>query len=87
MSILAFGEDKALKYGDIVSKRLAGKVISKRMCDEGLPGSLRYEAEQLHIDNFDLWTLLETLEGMCHMGTAKEIDDSHYKVLEKEKRK
>lgn len=78
-----FGKEEALKYGDIVREKLAGKIISKRSSDDGLPGSLSYEAEQLHIEGFNLWTFLYTLEGMCRLGTAKEIDDSHYLITTK----
>ena len=77
-----FGKEEAQKYGAIVKKQLSGKIISKRKVDDGKPGSLRYESELLQIDGFDLFTLLETLEGMCHTGDAVEIDDSHYKVIQ-----
>lgn len=76
-----FGKEQADKYGKMVQDKLKGKVISKRQADDGEPGSLRYESEELNIDDFDMWTLLETLEGMCYQGMATEIDDSHYKVL------
>ena len=78
-----FGKEEAEKYGNIVSKRLSGKVISKRAVDGDKPNGLRYEAEHLGIvdKDFDLFTLLRTLEGMCALGMAKEIDDCHYKVL------
>ncbi len=79
--LFEFGMEEASLYGEIISTRLSGKVISKRMCDDGKPGSLKYEAEKLNISGFDLFTLLSALEGMCRMGLAKEIDDSHYKVL------
>ena len=77
---LVFGAEMAEKYGATVSEKLAGKTISKRKADDGKLGSLRYEAEKLNIDGFDMWTLLETLEGMCAVGLATEIDDSHYRV-------
>ena len=66
----------------ITCERKAGRqIISKRISDDGKPGSLRYEAESLKINGFNHYTLLRTLEGMCHIGLAKEIDDSHYMVL------
>ena len=81
MDILHFGAEKAALYGKTVQERLKGRVISKRQADDGYPGSLRYEAETLGIKDFTLWDLLETLEGMCAQGMAKETDDSHYLVL------
>ena len=76
-----FGAEAAAKYGNIVSEKLKGRIISKRIRDDKKPGSIRYEADALGIEDFDLMTLLETLEGMCHIGTAKEIEDGLYKVL------
>ena len=76
-----FGKEEAEKYGKIVKEKLSGKVISKRMEDDGKAGSLKYEAEQLKIDGFDLWTLLKTIEGMCRTKDAIEIDDGHYKII------
>lgn len=76
-----YGKEEAAMYGDIVSKKLSGKIISKRIRDDKKPGSIRYEADALGIEGFDLMTLLGTLEGMCHIGTAKEIEDGLYKVL------
>ena len=78
-----FVKEEAEKYKDIIKEKLSGQIISKRKIDDGKPGSLRYEAEKLNIEEFDLFTLLQALEGMCHpsIGMAQEIDDSHYKVL------
>ena len=75
-----FGKDAADKYGEVVSEKLKGKTISKRQSDDGKPGSLRFEANNLGIEGFDMWKLLECLEGMCFQGLAEEIDDSHYLV-------
>lgn len=75
-----FGKDAYEKYGDKVSKALAGKTISKRMDRADQPGGIAYEAEQLGMDLYDL---LETLEGMCYNRKATEIDDSTYLVYGK----
>ena len=74
-----FGADMSNLLGDMIQKELAGKTISKRrdLADE--PGGLVYEAKELGIDDF--WDLLEALEGMCHEGRAREIDDSTYEIL------
>lgn len=74
-----FGQTAFNMYGDKVWKALKGKKISKSVAKADAPGGLRYEAEQLDMDLYDL---LETLEGMCANGTAMEIDDSTYEVLE-----
>lgn len=72
-----FGKEKAEKYGDLISKNLSGKTVSKSVERAEEPGGLIYEAEVLGID---MWDLLEALEGMCYMGRASEIDDSTYLV-------
>lgn len=75
---LYFGKQAYEKYGDMISEELSGMVISKRISDDGKPGSLKTEAENLGID---MWDLLEALEGMCYNGKAQEISDYQYKVL------
>lgn len=72
-----FGKEKADKYGDLISKNLSGKTVSKSVERAEEPGGLIYEAKLLGID---MWDLLEALEGMCYMGRASEIDDSTYLV-------
>lgn len=72
-----FGKEEYEKFGDLVSKKCSGMVISKRVDDGAQPGGLEYEAEQL---GMDLWELLRCLEGMCYNGTAVEISDYQYKV-------
>lgn len=72
-----FGQIAYDKYGDMILSKLNGKKISKRRDKAEEPGGLIYESKQLGID---LWDLLEALEGMCHNGTAREIDDSTYRV-------
>ena len=73
-----FGQAAYEKYHDLVRDNLSGVVISKRVSDEGKPGSLLTEAENIGID---MWDLLECLEGMCYNGEAQEISDYQYKVL------
>ncbi len=74
---LIFGIEKAGKYGELISTHLSGKTISKRKDKAEEPGGLIYEANNIGID---MWDLLESLEGMCYLGKAKEIDDSTYFV-------
>lgn len=76
--MLHFGEDAAKKYGELISKKLSGKTLSKRRDTAEEPGGLIYEANNLGID---MWDLLQALEGMCYDGRAREIDDSTYKVM------
>ena len=73
-----FGQEMSKKYGDLIADNLAGKTISKRIVDADKPGGIKYEAENLGIDLYDL---LEALEGMCYEGRAREIDDSTYRIL------
>lgn len=76
-----FGEVAAFNHGDKIAEAYLGKTISKRKNKADEPGSLKYEAEQLGIDMFDL---LEALEGMCADGRAKEYDtpeDSYYEII------
>ncbi len=72
-----FGKEEFEKYGQDVYNQLKGRAISKRrdLADE--VGGLRYEADILGMDMFDL---LRTLEGLCYNGMAQEIDDSTYAV-------
>ena len=74
-----FGEIASKKYGDMICEQLGeGFKISKRKDKGKEPGGLVYEAQQLGID---MWDLLETLEGMCYDGRAREIDDSTYEII------
>lgn len=73
-----FGQEEAEKYGDMISKALKGKTVSKRKALAEEPGGLIYEANKLGID---MWDLLRALEGMCYQRRAAEIDDSTYKVF------
>lgn len=77
-----FGETAFNEWGDLVSKECAGMKISKRRDLGDDPGGIVYEAERIGLP--DLWELLECLEGMCHEGYAREIDDSTYYVFTKE---
>jgi len=72
-----FGSEEAIKYGDIISSKLSGQKISKRIDTADLPGGIKYEAKKLGLD---WWELLRALEGMCAKGKASEIDDSTYLV-------
>lgn len=74
---LYFGQVAFEKYGDLVLRELNGKTVSKSKALAKEPGGLIYEANKLGIDLYDL---LEALEGMCYNGTAREIDDSTYRV-------
>ena len=74
-----FGKEEADQFGDLISKKLAGKTVSKRRDLAEEPGGLIFEADRLGID---MWDLLKALEGMCYDGRAREIDDSTYKVFE-----
>ena len=73
-----FGEEKAKEYGDMIAEKLAGKTVSKRKDTAEQSGGLIYEANKHGIG---MWDLLEALEGMCHEGRAREINDSTYKVI------
>ncbi len=77
MGIFEFGTKQAEKYGKQITEALSGKTVSKRKDLAEQSGGLLYEAKKLGID---MWDLLEALEGMCHIGTAAEIDDSTYLV-------
>lgn len=72
-----FGKELFEKNGELVRDELGGQIISKRVVDADKPCGLRYNAEKVWMDLYDL---LGTLEGMCHNGWATEIDDSHYIV-------
>ena len=76
-NIFYFGEEQANKYGSKICENLAGREISKRRDKAEEPGGLKYEADLLGID---MWDLLEALEGLCYQGKCQEIDDSTYKV-------
>ena len=78
MSFLEFGAEKANRYGELISSRLSGKTVSKRKDTAEEPGGLIFVANDL---GMDMWDLLESLEGMCHDGRAREIDDSTYLVV------
>ena len=73
-----FGREKAEKYSELIVNALSGKKISKRKSLAEKPGGLVYEAKLLGMSE---WDLLEALEGMCCLGTAREIDDSTYLVI------
>ena len=72
-----FGKKQAELYGTKITSGLSGRLVSKRKDRAEEPGGLIYEAKKLGID---MWDLLEALEGMCHIGTAIEMDDSTYLV-------
>ena len=74
-----FGKPEAEEHGTHIQEALGGKIISKRVCDGELPGGLIYESFRLGLD---LYVLLRAIEGMCWDGRAKEIDDSHYQIME-----
>ena len=74
-----FGQNAYEEFGDLVSEKCSGMIISKRSNESEEPGGLIYEAERLGIDDF--FDLLRCLEGMCYNGTAVEISDYQYKVL------
>ena len=73
-----YGKEEYEKYGDLVSKDLSGKVISKSIALADYPGGIKYEADRLGLD---LFCLLHVLEGMCYNNKAREISDSEYLVL------
>ena len=72
-----FGKNEAYQFGDLISRKLKGKTVSKSKAFAKNPGGLIFEAEKLGIDYIDL---LRALEGMCYEGTATEIDDSTYLI-------
>ena len=72
-----YGREQSEAFGDLISEKLSGKTVSKRKDLAEAPGGLIYEADELGIN---MWELLEALEGMCHEGRAREIDDSTYLV-------
>ena len=80
-----FGELAAFNHGDKIAEAYLGKTISKRKNKANAPGGLKYEADQLGIDMFEL---LEALEGMCADGRAREFDtpeDSYYEIISTER--
>ncbi len=64
-----FGKEMYEEYGKEVQEKLHGKTISKRIDTAEEVGGIKYEAEKLGMDLYDL---IETLEGMCYNGKAKE---------------
>ncbi len=76
-NLLEFGKEEALRFGDIITRNLSGRTISKRKDKADQPGGLIYEARLLSVDHCDM---LSALEGMCADGRAKEIDDSTYLI-------
>ena len=76
-----FGQRMAEKFGELVCEKLAGRKISKSKAKGDEPGGIVYEAVQL---GMGLYELLDTLEGLCYLGKAAEIDDSTYYVLPSE---
>lgn len=76
-----FGQKMAEKFGELVCEKLAGRKISKSKAKGDEPGGIVYEAVQL---GMGLYELLDTLEGLCYLGKAAEIDDSTYLVLPSE---
>lgn len=72
-----YGKDEANQFGDLISEKLSGNTVSKRIDRSQYPGGLEYEATKLGIDLFDL---LAALEGMCYEGRAQEINDSEYRI-------
>lgn len=74
-----FGKEEAEKYGDMIVSCLGGQNISKKVILADKPNGLRYEADKLGIDMYDL---LGALEGLCYQRRAVEIDDSTYHVKE-----
>lgn len=78
-----FGQEEYEQYGDLIQQKLSGKYVSKRAYNDDSTSyeeadSLPNRAKEIGIDMYDL---LSALEGMCHNGTAREIDDSTYEIL------
>jgi hypothetical protein len=74
-----YGKTEYLAYGELIRDQCSGMIISKRRDEANLQNGLIYEAKRIGIEDF--YDLLKALEGMCHNGLAREIDDSHYKVF------
>lgn len=74
-----FGQAAAEKYGDMIFDRLYGSYISKAKDRADRPLGIEWTADWLGID---MWDLLEALEGMCHDGRAREVNDSTYLIGE-----
>ena len=74
-----YGQTAYEEYGDLVSEKCSGMIISKRASEGEEPGGLIYEAKRIGIEDF--FDLLKCLEGMCYNGKAVEISDYQYKVL------
>ena len=75
--MIPLGRDQAILFGEMISDKLSGKTISKKKDKAEEEGGLKYEANKLGIN---MWDLLAALEGMCADGRAREIDDSTYVV-------
>ena len=73
-----YGQTAFEEYGDLVSEKCSGMIISKKSTEAEEPGGLIYEANRLGIEDF--FDLLKCLEGMCYNGKAQEISDYQYKV-------
>lgn len=73
-----FGQVMRDKYADLIKENYSGQTISKRVDMDDQPGGLKYEADQLGIDMYDL---LECLEGMRYNREAVEIEDGVYRIL------
>ncbi|NCB03214.1 MAG: hypothetical protein EOM67_13830, partial [Spirochaetia bacterium] len=72
-----FGKLEVEKYGEAVVEALGGKKISKEKQFANMRGGISYEASRLGM----AWTdLIRTLEGLCYLRRAEEIDDSTYYV-------
>jgi len=86
-----FGKDERDLFGRFIADLCDGWVISKRVshCDAGEEFSLASVAELLKQEcpecdegqeEFDLYTVLGALEGMCHNNEAVEVADGFYYV-------
>ena len=73
-----FGQEAYETHGIVVKSALSGHSVSKRIDLADQPGGLKYEADKLGIDMFDL---LRCLEGMCYDQEATELDASTYYVF------
>lgn len=72
-----YGKEQAEKYSEMIYLKLGGHEITKKISEAEKKGGLRYEADRLGIDMYDL---LKALEGMCHRNEACEIEDGTYLV-------
>ena len=74
-----YGKEEFDKYGFSLYDQLKGKTISKRIVDDREDFGLRKIGLSLN-PQLDIYDLLGYLEALCHLGYAREIDDSHYEV-------